>query len=137
MIKIKHVTPAILGLLGVFSTNAHAATGTIGVYANRAFLIEQRTSNITGPVRVPLGQVGTYTATFPNLSNSSGSFTAVLGSNGPDITCTTAFVSTVVNGVCHVAVTNTPTGGATCSAGGVVVNASTCDFTVNVDDSAN
>jgi hypothetical protein len=133
MIKIKHVTPAILGLLGVFCTNAHAATGTIGVYAGGAFLIEQRTSNITGPTHVPAGTVGTYTATFPNLSNSSGSFTALLGgTSGPDITCTTSFVSTVVNGVCHVSVSNTGTG--SCTASNPIVNGSTCDFSVNVQD---
>ncbi len=117
--------------------SALAATGTISIYASGSFLIEERTSNITGPTHVPSGTVGKYTATFPNLSNSSGSLTALLGgTSGPDITCTTSFISTVVNGVCQVSVPNSGTGGASCTASHPVTNGKTCDFTVNVQDNA-
>jgi hypothetical protein len=135
MIKIKHVTPAILGLLGAFSTNAHAATGTISLtVANTAALT--KTSNISGPTFLHANQTGQFTASFTNLTNTSGSISAdLVAQGGSEYFCASSFVTVVTNGKCHVSLANESTGGgAVCTYNLVSVNPSTCDFTASFRD---
>lgn len=132
--------PFLLSLTGTvflatIAGQALAATGTIAVTLNsNAGASVSKSSNISGPTL--LRGTGSYTATFPSATNTSGYISADMTDANYESFCDSTFQTVVTNGVCRVVLGNTRggQGHAVCTFALGSVNPSTCDFTATFHD---
>ena len=118
------------------TVDARAATGTIGNHPGASGVYQPKTSNISGPSVAHNGVASNFTATFGNLTNTSGSITAdLLPPGGGEYLCTATFQTTVVKGSCNIIFSNNPGGqGGVCSTTVVSKDPTTCNFSVSFSD---
>ena len=118
---------SIFGMLSCFliASHAEAATGTISVVNGINTLAHTaKSSNISGPGTINPNQTGHFTATFPNLTNATGSIDTVVVEDE----CVFTFTTKVTGTTCAVTLSTNNEGPGGCASRLQSVNASTCDF---------